>query len=114
MCVYDASQDVSSAPPAQKPADTKQSRGPAGPPGTAQLVQQHPPGLGQCAGEEASLAAAAGVLIRSIGGLTVAAPTGVGEIPAILGFIGSAIAVGAAAAKLANCRDEAAAIAGAK
>lgn len=111
MCEYDPSQDVSRAPPAPKAIDWNPSPAPATSPGAAQLMKHHPPAPGQCFGEEAALAVASGTLIRSLGVLVAAAPSGVGELPAILGFIGSAIAVGATAAQLVHCRDDAAAAA---
>jgi hypothetical protein len=106
MCEYDPSQDVSRAPPAPKPNDASAPSPSPASPAVVQLVKQHPPAVGQCVGEEAAFAAASGALIRSIGGLAVGAPTVVGAIPAVLGFIGSAIVVGATAARLANCHDE--------
>jgi hypothetical protein len=48
-------------------------------------------------------------MLGSVGALAVAAPTVLGEVPAILGFIGNAAALGAAAAVYFNCRDDAAA-----
>jgi len=109
MCEYDPSQDVSRAPPAPQSKAGAASAPPTSAPGVAPLIKQHPPAAGQCAGEEAAFAAAAGALVRSLGGLVAAAPTAVGALPAILGFIGSAIATGATAAQLANCKDDAAA-----
>ena len=113
ICEYDPSQDVSRAPPAPKPNATDPHATAASPPGVAVVVNQNPPAA-PCMAEKAALAAASGTLLRSAGAMAVAAPTLLGELPAILGFIGSAIAVGAAAAQLANCQDEAAAQSGAK
>lgn len=73
----------------------------------AQLVSQHPPAHAECVNEKAALVVASGVLLRTAGALTVAAPTLLGEIPAITAFIGSAMAVGATAAQYVHCRDEA-------
>jgi hypothetical protein len=105
MCVYDPSQDVSS--PASAPTAE-----PIPPPGNAAgvtaLVNKHPPpASGQCLSEKAAVAVASGNLVRAAGNVIVGAPTLVGDIPAILTFIGSAIALGATAAALVNCHDDA-------
>jgi hypothetical protein len=72
-------------------------------------VNKNPPAALQCLGERAAAAAAAGNLVRAAGGMAVVSPTVLGAIPAIAGFIGSAIVAAAAAAVLANCEDKAAA-----
>jgi len=103
--VYDPAQDVCSAAPA-----TVSSPPPAHPSGATTLVNKNPPSaLPPCLPEKAALAAAAGNLVRATGGVIIGSPTVVGDIPAILVFIGSAISVGATAAALANCEDSAAA-----
>jgi hypothetical protein len=48
-------------------------------------------------------------MLGSVGAMVAAGPTMIAEIPAILGFIGNAAALGAAAAVYANCKDEVAA-----
>ena len=112
---YDPSNDVCSEPPAAKPGVARaggSSEPPAAsPPAVTLLVNKHPPAgtaaaaAAQCLSEEAALLTASGVLLRSAGALVVAAPTAVGEIPAIAAFIGSAVAVGVTAAMYLNCKD---------
>lgn len=115
MSVYDPSQDVSSEPPAPKPPQAVASPPPASPSGVTVLVSKNPPATSlQCVGEKAAFATAAGSLVRAAGGMVVATPTLVAAIPAIASFIASAMAVGATAAVLANCEDDAAAKAKAK
>lgn len=109
MCVYDASQDVCSAPPAPTSPQTTVNPPPASAPGVTALVNKHPPAaLQQCLGERVAVAVAAGNLVRAAGGMAAASPTVIGAIPAITSFIGSAIIAGAAAAALANCEEGAA------
>lgn len=107
LCVYDPSQDVSHAVP---PPRTEPSPPPVDSPGVTTLVNKNPPTTSsQCLPEKAALAAATGSLVRASGAVIFAAPTIAAELPAILGFIGSAITVGATAAALGNCEDKAAA-----
>jgi hypothetical protein len=109
-CEYNPSQDVSSAPPTP-PSSELQSRSPPEPPSPAvgKLVSNYQPtsAVGQCTTEAAALVAASGRMLGSVGAMVVAAPTMLAEIPVILGFIGNAAALGAAAAVYANCKDEA-------
>jgi hypothetical protein len=106
MCVYDPSQDVSS--PASAPT-AEPIPPPGNPAGVTALVNKHPPSSsGQCLSEKAAFAVASGNLVRAAGNVIVGAPTLVGDIPAILTFIGSAITLGATAAALVNCQDDAA------
>jgi len=109
---YSPSEAVSVAPPASKP-DELQSRPPPEPPPPAvtQLVNNHKPtpAVGQCTNEAAGLISASGRMLGSVGAMVVASPTLIGELPAILAFIGNAAALGAAAALYANCKDEVAA-----
>ena len=102
--------EVSLAPPTPNPNELQSRQPPELPPAVTRLVSNHQPTstVGECTKEAAALVVATGSLLGSIGGLVVAAPTLIGEIPAILKFIGSAAAVGAAAATYANCKDEAA------
>jgi hypothetical protein len=106
MCVYDPSQDVSSAAsaPTAEPIPP-----PGNPAGVTALVNKHPPpASGQCLSQKAAVAVASGNFVRAAGSVIVGAPTLAGDIPAILTFIGSAITLGATAAALANCQDDAA------
>lgn len=48
---------------------------------------------------------AGAALLRSTGALAVAAPTALGEIPAITAFIGSAIAMAVTTAMYRNCTE---------
>jgi hypothetical protein len=115
MSVYEPSQDVSSAAPAPEPPQSAASAPPPSPPGVTALVNKNPPPASmQCSSEKTALALATGNLVRAAGGMTVATTTIIGAIPAIASFIGSAIAVGATVAALANCEDAAAAKAKAK
>jgi hypothetical protein len=111
-CEYNPSQQVSSAPPAPPPSELE-SRPPPEPPPPAvsTLVNNYKPpsAVGQCTTEAAALVAASGRMLGSVGAMVVAAPTMIAEIPVILGFIGNAAALGAAAAVYANCKDEVAA-----
>jgi hypothetical protein len=108
---YSPSLEVSLAPPTPNPSELESRQSPELPPAVTHLVSNHKPTSagGECTKEAATLVVATGSLLGSLGGLVVAAPTLIGEIPAILKFIGSAAAVGAAAATYANCKDEAAA-----
>jgi hypothetical protein len=52
---------------------------------------------------------ASGRMLGSLGAMVAAAPTVIAEVPVILGFIGNAAALGAAAAVYLNCKEEVAA-----
>jgi hypothetical protein len=91
---------------AEAPASGSHS-GPASPPAVTQLVKQNPPAGAACTEEAAKLAAAGVNMLRSLGQVAAGAPTVIGEIPAILGFIAAAMLTGAAAADYANCKDKA-------
>jgi hypothetical protein len=71
-------------------------------------VKQNPPtGAGDsCVAEGTALAAATANLLGSLGRVVAGAPTLIGEVPALLGFIAAAVQTGAAAANYANCRDK--------
>ncbi len=113
-CEYDPSYDVSNTSPVTPPTSAPSSNSSAAPsstsePGVELLVSKHPPGGGsrQCVTEKAALLVASGALVRSAGVMVVAAPTAIGEIPAITAFIASSIAVAATAALYLNCEDDA-------
>jgi hypothetical protein len=109
---YNPSQQVSSAPPTPQPSELE-SRPPPEPPAPAvsKLISNYKPTatVGQCSTEAAALVVASGRMLSSVGAMVAAAPTMIAEVPVILGFIGNAAALGAAAAVYANCKDEAAA-----
>jgi len=108
---------MSSAPPTPKPSELESRQPPEPPPpAVSKLVNNHrpPSAVGQCTNEAAALVAAGGRMLGSVGAMVVAAPTLIGEVPLILGFIGNAAALGAAAAMYANCKDQVAATSKAK
>lgn len=109
---YNPSQAVSSAPPTLEPSELESRPPPTPPPpAVSKLVSNHKPASagGQCTTEAAALVAASGRMLGSVGAMVVAAPTVIAEVPVILGFIGNAAALGAAAAVYLNCKDEASA-----
>ena len=105
-CEYEPPFEVNSAPPAAAHSTVDSSKPPPGAsdPAVALLVSKHPPR--QCVSEKAALMVASGALIRSAGAMVVAAPTAIGEIPAITAFIASSIAVAATAAMYLNCEED--------
>ena len=109
-CVHDASEylSIAPAPPLEPAASGEPSCQSAAAPAVIQLLKQNPPGgANSCTEEGVALAIAGANVLGSLGRVVVAAPSVVGEIPALLGFIASAMVAGAAAAKYVDCKEQA-------
>lgn len=89
---------ISSAanPPYQAPVDQAES-------------QEVKPKEVSCAAPAAAVVIAGVAMAESVVKLVAGAPTVIGALPGVLGFVGSSMAMGAALANHANCRDEQAA-----